>query len=147
MGHVSDITATNLNVILPAFCTSSYNYNNNTLYTQYEVPVQVRPGSNPKVRSTHCLDLDLENWVRSNLSLARTLGPMGSVRTPDSLDVEGSTVSAGPAPKKRKGMVIAPMPALAPKKTKADKQASNGVDTSESMGPKGKFSPRKPSAR
>ena len=60
-------------------------------------------------------------------------------------DVEG-TISAGPAPKKCKGMVIVPMPALAPKKTKADKRRSNdGVDAS--LGPKGFFSPRKPSAR
>ena len=44
-------------------------------------PVQVWTQSDPKVQSTHYLDLDLQNWVRSTLSLAQTLGPMGSVRT------------------------------------------------------------------
>ena len=40
-----------------------------------------RPGLTPGVWSTHHLDLDLQKWVQSTLSLARTLGPMGSVRS------------------------------------------------------------------
>ena len=39
------------------------------------------PGSEPKVQSTHHLDLDLQKWVQVHLSMARTLGPIGSVRS------------------------------------------------------------------
>ena len=43
--------------------------------------VQVRTRSNAEVRSTHNVDLALKIWVWSTLSLARTLGPIGSVRS------------------------------------------------------------------
>src|SRR5271168_695681 len=39
------------------------------------------PGPTPRSSSLTNEDLDLRNWVRSTLSLARTLGPMGSVRS------------------------------------------------------------------
>jgi hypothetical protein len=38
------------------------------------------PGLTPRSSSLTNEDLDLRNWVRSTLSLAQTLGPMGSVR-------------------------------------------------------------------
>jgi hypothetical protein len=51
------------------------------IYSVYTGPVQVRPGSDPKVRSTHHPDLDLQNLGPVHPPLTRTLGPMGSVRS------------------------------------------------------------------
>ena len=51
------------------------------LYYKNKGPVQVQTQSEPKVQSTHHLDLALQNWVRSTLALAWTLGTMGSVRS------------------------------------------------------------------